>query len=239
MLRLEASRAGEILACARRAQWLIRNRPVRDPVMTAAQLVGEFTHRRWLYDPPAEAFAAAPGGRPVRWDKVTPDLRTAVRQSERCARLAEDLLDHVSGGAPKRVEEQTEHPLEWPVAAGELEVRARADLTWRNGERRLCVAELKTGKQRPADVMQLAMTAAAAGEADVTGWLLYVPRDGSVPVAKRYDAEEMEVIVESLAQAWFGLHHPVPSWQCETCPVETCRAGRAEEFRLPPETYTP
>ena len=233
MILLNASSGGQILECQRRAQWLLRRGAAKDPVRTAAAIVGEWAHAAWL-TPDWDQVAAMNklAHQPVKWDEVTRDHRDALRQAWAIAPVAEDLLDAVAPETARR-EQETEKPLTCDV--GPVRVKCRADVFWRE-DGRDCIAELKTGRRRAGDLMQLSLTAApvieAAGDRAVWGYLLYVPRAGGQVEALAYPGGELETMAHALARDWNDGVLPVPSYHCDTCPVSACAAGRPDRTSI-------
>ena len=240
MLILDASRSGMILDCPRRAQFYRQHSVPRDPVQSAAQLVGEWAHAAWLLDvdPKDQPW---PPRQPIRWDKTTMDHWMAREQARSIAERAAELFECVTGGPGQRFEVHTEAPFEAELI-GTLDgthalARARADIAWRHahvdGKRR--IAELKTGQVRPSDVMQLAMTVAALGLDEALpakAWLFYVPRAQNVAMeARGFDGSALYLLAQEIADSWDSLDYPVPSHWCQGCPVEECTIGRPEIIR--------
>ena len=238
MLILDASRTGMILDCPRKAQFYRANAVPRDPVQSAAQLVGEWAHAAWLLDvdPKDQPW---PPRVPIRWDKTTLDHWMARAQAQSIAERAAELIDTVTGGPRHRRVEHSEAPFEAELI-GTLEgthvlSRARADLAWRHADGTIRIAELKTGQVRPSDVMQLAMTVAALGMDDALkakAWLLYVPRAPNLMMeARGFEGSALYVLDQELADTWYSLDYPVPSHWCQGCAVEECSIGRPEVIR--------
>ncbi|MCY4428908.1 MAG: hypothetical protein OXC11_00745 [Rhodospirillales bacterium] len=226
MIILDASRSGAILDCPRRAQFIHHHGQSTDPVVTAAQLVGEWAHKRWLEDANLNDWAQVtlPHNVGVIYDKVTPDKPTAIRQANEIALRAEVLLDAIARPWDRH-RHCTEEPLSGEFA--DMMIRSRADVHWWH-EGCAHIAELKTGRPRASDVSQLAMTAAPLlGQGQrLRGHLLYVPRKGGDVEARTYSGQGLAAMATGLAAAWQQWGHPVPSHLCQNCPVVECAVGR-------------